>query len=224
MKSISFHAILFFITLSLGSILFVREAESQSLNTQGLFGSVEFKVGSIDALKKWKDVLGKIKKEQEVFKACDHDLQNCQNDALRAWRKFVDEAKFKSKQDILNDVNNFINNWPYIEDSENWNRTDYWASPLEFLDKSGDCEDYAILKYITLKELGFNTHTMRIAVVRDQFRRIDHAVLVVYENNRQPVVLDSLFDVILPHDKVLQYTPHYSVNEHARWAHVMPIK
>jgi hypothetical protein len=46
----------------------------------------------------------------------------------------------------------------------------------------------------------------------------------VYENNRQPVVLDSLFDVILPHDKVLQYTPHYSVNEHARWAHVMPIK
>ena len=65
---------------------------------------------------------------------------------------------------------------------------------------------------------------MRIVVVMDKLRLLNHAILVVYENNSQALVLDSLFDAVLPQERVLQYTPHYSVNEYARWAHVMPIQ
>lgn len=197
---------------------------AQGLNTKGLFGSVEFKVGSLETLHKWRDVLGKIDKEEAYFNSCDKDLKSCKNEHLSAWREFLAQAKFKPKDQLLKEVNKFINTWPYIEDAKNWKKSDYWASPIEFLDKSGDCEDYAIIKYVTLKELGFKSENMRIVVVMDKLRLINHAILVVYDNNNQAVVLDSLFDAVLPQQRILQYTPHYSVNEHAHWAHVMPIK
>ncbi|MAI08954.1 MAG: hypothetical protein CMF61_08355 [Magnetococcales bacterium] len=198
--------------------------EIENVKPKGLFGSVEFKLGNINVLKKWKDVLDKVQKEQSYFQSCDQSLQSCKNQGLSAWRNFISEAKFKPKKELLKDVNAFINQWPYIEDAKNWKKSDYWASPIEFLDKSGDCEDYAIIKYVTLKELGFDPKKMRIVVVMDKLRLLNHAILVVYENNSQALVLDSLFDAVLPQERVLQYTPHYSVNEYARWAHVMPIQ
>ncbi|MAF30652.1 MAG: hypothetical protein CMF60_00405 [Magnetococcales bacterium] len=199
------------------------EKVASQLKSNGLFGSVEFNVGSINALPKWKDTLDKIQIEQEIILKCEQNLEKCLNVPLKKWRDFIKKSRNLPLKETLTKVNAFINEWPYKEDRDNWLRSDYWASPTEFLDKSGDCEDYAIIKYVTLKELGFDTHKMRIVVVMDKLRLLNHAILVVYDNNSQPLVLDSLFDVVLPHSKVLQYTPHYSVNEHARWAHIMPM-
>ena len=43
----------------------------------------------------------------------------------------------------------------YLEDLANYGLPDYWATPLQFLDRDGDCEDYAIAKFVSLRELGF---------------------------------------------------------------------
>jgi predicted transglutaminase-like cysteine proteinase len=53
------------------------------------------------------------------------------------------------------ETNRFLNDWRYKPDDQNYGQRDYWATPLEFLRRSGDCEDYAIAKYVTLRELGF---------------------------------------------------------------------
>lgn len=216
-----------FLLTFLSVVATTASAQNSGMISNGLFGSVEFKLESIDALKKWKRVLERIEIEKEEFAKCDADRKTCVNQSTVLWRDFVKEMKAEknlTQAEKLSKVNTFLNRWPYVEDIHNWQITDYWATPKEFLAKSGDCEDYAIIKYETLKELGFNPDDMRIAVVMDDLRQIYHAVLVVYDNNSEPLILDSLFDAVLPHTEVLQYTPHYSVNENARWAHIMPLR
>lgn len=192
----------------------------------GLFGSIEFKAQSLDALPKWRHVLQRIAIEESGYLACEKDPMLCETDGMLAWRHFIAEMKGKegvSFDEVLEEVNLFINQWAYITDSENWQKRDYWATPLEFTDRSGDCEDYAVIKYVTLKELGVLPENLRIVVVKDTVREIDHAVLAVYNDSGEPYILDSLIDAVLSHRALLQYTPYYSVNETTRWAHISPV-
>ena len=128
-------------------------------------------------------------------------------------------AEGKSPRELLRLVNSFWNSWPYREDQANWGKQDYWAAPAQFLKKSGDCEDYAIVKYFTLKELGIAPDSMRIVILRDTIRNLAHAVLVVYLDD-EAYVLDNLSNVVQPHTRLRNYSPQYSVNEHGRWTHI----
>ena len=124
--------------------------------------------------------------------------------------------------ETLKAVNAFFNQWPYRLDIEVYGRSDYWASPGEFLKLSGDCEDYSIAKYFALKQLGFETQNMRIVVIKDRIRNIGHAVLAVYMDETV-YILDNLSDLVLPHSRYRHYIPQYSVNGENRWAHIQPI-
>ena len=192
----------------------------------GLFNSIEFQGKSIKALPRWVRVLEKISEENQILKACNSNFQNCPTPALIAWREFMvkHQAEEIVTHQTLQDLNDFVNQWAYITDMNNWGKSDYWASPLEFMSNSGDCEDYAIMKYVALKGLGVSQSDMRIVVVQDTVRDVAHAVLAVYLEGAKPFIMDSLFDTVLSHDKILQYIPHYSVNETTRWAHIMPIR
>jgi len=46
-----------------------------------------------------------------------------------------------------------LNNISYVTDITNWRQKDYWATISQFLNRDGDCEDYAIAKYYSLKEI-----------------------------------------------------------------------
>jgi predicted transglutaminase-like cysteine proteinase len=176
-----------------------------------LFGTVEFK-RPLSTLPGWLDLL-KRNSMDPVFIP------------TRAFKKGVTWDNFKSKapqgnkMELLRYVNSFWNTWPYVEDIVNWKQEDYWEIPAEFLKKSGDCEDYSIIKYFTLKELGVAPESMRIVVVRDTIRNFAHAVLVVYLNG-DAFILDNLSNSVLSHTKLRQYSPQYSVNEFGRWAHM----
>lgn len=117
-------------------------------------------------------------------------------------------------------MNNFVNSFPYKEDIDNYGVNDYWASPAEFARNGGDCEDYAIMKFFALRELGFDADKMRIVVVRDLSRQVVHAVVALGVAGKT-YILDSLTDRILPDDKITWYAPQYSFNETTRWAHVV---
>ena len=86
---------------------------------------------------------------------------------------------------------------------------------------SGDCEDYAITKYLSLRQLGFAADRLRLVVVQDVVRDLAHAVLAVYLDD-EVYILDNLTEAVLPQEQVAQYVPYYSVNELTRWAHVPP--
>lgn len=198
----------------------IGSARAQAV-PQRLFGSIEFIGGSLAALPQWTRVLEKIRKENPIYEACNKDINKCPSPAVAAWRAQIRAVEGLPPRRQLDELNGFLNRWTYRDDRENYDVEDYWATPLEFLDRSGDCEDYAIIKYVSLKALGFPVEKLRIVVVMDVLRNIPHAVLAVYTDD-DILIMDSLFEVVLSHKLVTFYSPQYSVNEKTRWAHIMP--
>ncbi|MDR3358537.1 MAG: transglutaminase-like cysteine peptidase [Desulfovibrio sp.] len=176
-----------------------------------IFGTVEFK-RPLSSLPGWLNVLSRNKGDP-VFTDGRRLAKNV------TWDQFREQAKKFQGLDLLRFVTKFWNSWPYKEDIVNWGVEDYWEIPAEFLQRSGDCEDYAIIKYFTLKELGIPPEDMRIVVVRDTIRNLGHAVLIVYMQN-DAYVLDNLSNVVLSNTRFRHYSPQYSVNEFGRWAHL----
>lgn len=188
-----------------------------------LLGTIEFRTASLAGLSEWQRVLNRIEAERPVYDACLSDPERCPTRTVLAWQAMLQSQIGRAEIDQLEAVNRFFNNWQYKPDSENYGRGDYWATPLEFLRHSGDCEDYAIAKYVTLRRLEFAADRLRLVVVRDTVRDLAHAVLAVYLED-QVYVLDNLTSAVLPQDRVSHYVPYYSTNESSRWAHVTPLE
>lgn len=176
-----------------------------------LFGTVEFR-RPLDSLPGWLDVL-KRNEASPIFQLQKHFNKST------TWANLKEKVAGKTPREQMQIINSFWNGWPYIEDKANWGKEDYWAIPAQFLKKSGDCEDYAIAKYFTLKELGFDPKQMRLVVLRDTIRNLAHAVLAVYLDG-DAYILDNLSNVLFSHKRLGNYSPQYSVNEYGRWAHI----
>lgn len=179
-----------------------------------LFGSVGFK-RPLEKAPAWADTI-KRNKADPIFEP------NRYFNKKTNWQKFKEEAEKLDDKGKLNKVNAFFNAFPYITDQKNWGKEDYWASPSQFLKKSGDCEDYAIIKYFTLRELGFPAESMRIVIVRDTLLNEGHAVLAV-KTGGTIYVLDNQSRIVLPQERIHNYEAQYSVNELGRWNQMKPI-
>ncbi len=188
-----------------------------------LFGTTEFRAPSLAALPQWQHALRQIEAERSIYRACSDPDGDCPSRGAMAWREMIREQAGRPRLDQLAAVNGFLNDWHYREDSKNYGRRDYWATPLEFFRHSGDCEDYAIAKYVTLRDLGFPAEQLRLVIVQDVVRDLAHAVLAVYQGD-QVYILDNLTKAVVPQERLTQYVPYYSINETARWAHVKPVK
>jgi predicted transglutaminase-like cysteine proteinase len=188
-----------------------------------LFGTTEFRAPSLAALPQWQRTLRQIETERSTYRRCADPEGDCPSRGALAWQAMMRDQAGRDRLAQLEAVNRFLNDWRYRDDAENYGRRDYWASPLEFLRRSGDCEDYAITKYVTLRELGFTAEELRLVVVHDAQRDLAHAVLAVYLDD-QVYILDNLTAAPLPQDQRAQYVPYYSINETTRWAHVKPVE
>lgn len=189
--------------------------------SSALFGTMEFRSDSHAALPQWRRVLAGIEREQATYAACARGDDSCRSRAVLGWQAMLQSLQGLPDLDQVREVNSYLNQWRYRPDSDNWGRSDYWATPLEFLRRSGDCEDYAIIKYVSLRELGFPADRLRMVVLRDTLRNLAHAVLAVYVGG-EVYILDNLSNAVLPQSRLSHYVPYYSVNEASRWAHVAP--
>ncbi|MFQ5467560.1 MAG: transglutaminase-like cysteine peptidase [Kiloniellaceae bacterium] len=185
----------------------------------GLFGSTEIRAETLQGLPQWTRVLANVRRDRAGFADCSRDAARCTTPTLRQWRQIITKAAGLGRKAQLKAVNDFFNRWPYKQDWELYGRQEYWATPSEFMARSGDCEDYAIAKYFALRQLGWSKDDMRIVILMDRIRAIGHAVLAVYLDDRT-LILDSLSNLILPHDRYKHYLPQYSMNETTRWAHI----
>ncbi|MFZ6746438.1 transglutaminase-like cysteine peptidase [Undibacterium sp. JH2W] len=120
---------------------------------------------------------------------------------------------------VLRQVNDFYNHVPYFSDQEHWGVEDYWATPVEFIASwGGDCEDYAIAKYMTLKDLGIPPERLRITYVRAIRIGETHMVLAYYPNPAaEPWIMDNLVEEILPASARTDLVPVYSFNDDDLW-------
>lgn len=144
------------------------------------------------------------------------------NDAelrIRGWGRLVDELSGKSPEQQLERVNRFFNQVRFLDDQIHWRRGDYWATPVELLaTNGGDCEDFAIAKYFTLKQLGLSPGKMRLTYVKALELNQAHMVLTYYkERGKPPLVLDNLTNEILPATRRRDLVPVYSFNGDGLW-------
>lgn len=136
------------------------------------------------------------------------------------WQELMLTAKHLPEQEKLIQVNDFFNrNIQFADDIYLWDVNDYWATPLEMLIKgAGDCEDYSIAKYFTLKELGVSEDKMRITYVKALKLNQAHMVLTYFSTPRAvPVVLDNLIAEIKPATQRTDLLPVYSFNGSGLW-------
>ena len=195
------------------------ETSKQAQEGGALFGSVELKSDSLKGLPQWTRVLGAMAQEGRAFDDCAANANLCTSPILKNWRQILTTAAALPRGQRIKAVNDFFNRWPYKLDRELYGVSEYWATPKEFMARSGDCEDYSIAKYFALRQLGFKKEELRIVILMDRIRGIGHAVLAFYGKD-QILILDSLSNLILPHSRYKHYVPQYSMNETTRWAHI----
>jgi predicted transglutaminase-like cysteine proteinase len=174
-----------------------------------LFGKTESRHADIRPFTKWTGVLARAKAEF---------TQPTKSQNVKEWLVFLDGLQGQSDDRKISAVNAYLNKIKFVADAKNYGRTDHWATPTEFLNRGGDCEDYAITKYISLRVLGIPKEKMRLAIVEDHVMRIPHAVLVVY-NNLQAKILDNQNPAIMNSAEIQRYTPIYSISQMAWWRH-----
>jgi len=145
--------------------------------------------------------------------------------AVRDWRAALERAG-ASDSDKLQAVNRFFNrSILFVDDKMVWGKSDYWATPLELLWKgAGDCEDYSIAKYFSLKALGVSPAKLRITYVKARIGGMysniyqAHMVLAYYNTPQaEPLILDNLISEIRPASRRTDLVPIFSFNADGIW-------
>ena len=140
---------------------------------------------------------------------------------FHAWRALIAATGTAQEAEKLKRANDFFNRqMQFGDDMVVWGQQDYWATPMESIGKgAGDCEDFAIAKYFTLREMGVANDKLRLVYVRAKTGASDtaptqaHMVLAYYpQPDSDPLVLDNLIGEIRPAARRPDLVPVFSFN------------
>ncbi|MGO8907835.1 MAG: transglutaminase-like cysteine peptidase [Bradyrhizobium sp.] len=164
----------------------------------GLFAS---KLSGGGLLEKWLGVERKLDDERVQLALCDGDRTRCVSPAALQFLAIVDDARAREGRARLGEINRAINlAIRPMSDMAQYGQIDVWSSPLvTFATGAGDCEDYAIAKFVALRMAGVSPDDLRIVVMRDTIRGEDHAVAMArlddhwltLDNRRMAMVEDA---------------------------------
>jgi predicted transglutaminase-like cysteine proteinase len=150
---------------------------------------------------KWLGVAQKLEDEQVQLALCDGDRERCASDAALKFLSIVDSGRQREGRARIGEINRAINlSIRAVDDLVQYGEIDVWSSPLvTFTRGAGDCEDYAIAKYVALRMAGIAAEDLRIVVMIDTIRREGHAVASVrldghwlmLDNRRMAMIEDS---------------------------------
>ena len=132
---------------------------------------------------------------------------------LESLLAMMDQQRGLPEEQIVIHVNDFFNQLEYRSDRQTWNKSDYWASRLEFLGKGqGDCEDFAVAKFLTMIQLGVPGEKIFLTYVRARgFADAAHLVTTYYKKpGTVPFVLDNYIKKIMPATQRPDLVPVYS--------------
>lgn len=177
-----------------------------------IFGSSEKQSSSLKAFTKWTGMF-------ERFNASLNS--NSGSAELAKFKQDLQNLKGLPLATMATQVNDMMNAKRYVTDQANYGQTDYWATPVEFFQRGGDCEDFAIAKYTALRALGVPENRLRIAIVQDLQKNIPHAILIVYTDHGA-MVLDNQIKRAVSTSRISHYKPIFSINQEAWWLHTAP--
>ncbi len=185
-------------------------------NSHGIFNTVELEFSDSYKVKAWASVSVQLRADQQSIVQCLNNASFCQSETLSRWARDIESARQQPLMVMIDQVNMLANQISYKSDYAAFGRSDLWAAPNVFLERGGDCEDYALLKFATLSALGVKEHNMRI-VVGKLMDGTPHAVLTVKIAGDE-LVLDNRSNRIVS-ASYGDFSPKYSMNFEKRWSH-----
>src|SRR6478609_4400297 len=142
------------------------------------FGVFAFRLSGGGLREKWRGVQRKLDDERVQLALCEGDRERCASPAALRFLAIVDNAKAREGRARLGEINRAINLAIHpMSDLAQYGEIDVWSSPLlTFTTGSGDCEDYAIAKFVALRLAGIAPDDLRIVIMHDTIHGGDHAV------------------------------------------------
>jgi predicted transglutaminase-like cysteine proteinase len=159
----------------------------------------------------WAQILERHSTEREAIRRCLREESACSG-KLKSLRHVLLRGAALEPDRQLSLVNRYVNKRHYKRELRN-----HWSTLLEFLQRGGDCEDYAVAKYFLLRELGFPAENMRVLVTWERSARDYHAVLAVRRDNGSTWLLES--DNTIVKGSQRRYRFIYALNEEGIWDH-----
>ena len=181
-----------------------------------LFNYQETIKSNLGLFPQWLSVLERHNKKLVAGTQCVREGNVCREDD---WLSFLESINNLPDIEKIHKVNEYVNNSAYVLDKDNYDIDDYWATPEEFLQNNGDCEDFAIIKMLSLKQLGFDVNKMRVVIVQDTNLRIPHAVMSI-DRGDEILILDNQIKEVISDKYIYHYVPVYSINENNWWMHL----
>ncbi len=150
---------------------------------------------------KWLGVQRRLDDELVQIALCEGDRDGCVSPAALKFLDIIDAARLRDGRARLGEINRAVNlAIKPVSDLAQYGRIDVWTSPLATLTKGGgDCEDYAIAKFVALRLAGIAPDDLRIVIMHDTIHNDDHAVAaarldghwLTLDNRRMAMVEDS---------------------------------
>lgn len=184
----------------------VAASSDQLLNSPGK------RAAPITALPQW----------QRILQNHPRQITQTQSPQYREWQQFISSIQGEPKLRQMLKVNQWFRKYNYKLDAHVFGEDDYWATPVEFLQRGGDCEDYAIIKYMTLRQLGFAPNDMKVAMVYDVYSGTDHSFLIVNHDGAE-FVMDNREKVSVSRYMKKRYKMHFAFNEYTLWTYTKPV-
>jgi predicted transglutaminase-like cysteine proteinase len=163
---------------------------------------------------KWLDVERQLDDERVQLALCDGDRERCVSPAALRFLAIVDNAKALEGRARLGEINRAINlAIRPMSDLAQYGAIDVWSSPLvTFATGAGDCEDYAIAKFVALRQAGIAADDLRIIVMRDTIRGEDHAVAAAKLDGHW-LMLDNRRMAMVEDANVRNYRPTFVIDQ-----------
>jgi predicted transglutaminase-like cysteine proteinase len=172
-------------------------------------------------LSKWNGLVADIGAERDILARCRDDAAPCPP-AAQKFLAVIAAGRAHDGRSRIGTINRAINMAIRpMSDVAQWGVPDRWSAPLATLASGrGDCEDYAIAKYVALREAGLAENDVRLVIVRELASGEDHAVVaahvddkwIVLDNRRLALIEDSDMPRVRPlfvfdRDGVKRFTP-----------------
>ena len=156
---------------------------------------------------------------KEILEETEKKFGQAARQRLLAWQDLINKDTSESDLQKLDKVNMFFNQLEFVDDAIHWQKEDYWATPFEFLNtEAGDCEDYSISKYFTLRAMGISDEKLNLTYVKALTLNQHHMVLTYYpEPGAVPLVLDNLVGIVRLATERPDLIPIYSFNAASLW-------
>lgn len=162
---------------------------------------------------KWRDAERAIRGDVDIIADCRADISNCISPAAVQLLKIVKAAASRDGIARLGEINRAINLAVRpVSDRAQYGVDDHWTSPLATLAASaGDCEDYAIAKFVALHEAGISRADLRLVIMRENATGEDHAVVAARADGRWHI-LDNRFFAMVEDTEINKYKPVFAID------------